>query len=168
VNQRLLGPPDRLRIPAEGPIDFVGRLEDGTQYMIFVSGAVPDGMVFNLDNEDWHRVKCWIGVLHLFDTQGYHLRSEARHGGYDNEGWDAACEKAGLEIQEVFALFRGKNPRRGDIQVKPFTVMMDGITHGLIYEIGQPEENGPTFEWVMLQPRGVMFHPPWDSGEWST
>ena len=34
----LFGPPDKLRIPAEGPIDFVGRLEGGTQYMSFVTG----------------------------------------------------------------------------------------------------------------------------------
>jgi hypothetical protein len=44
----LLGPPDKLRIPADGPIDYVGRLDDGSQYMAFVTGAVPDGYLFNL------------------------------------------------------------------------------------------------------------------------
>lgn len=65
VAEKLVGPPTRLRIPAEGPVDYVGHLEDGTQYMAFVTGAVPDGYVFNHDNEDWRKVKSWIGVLHL-------------------------------------------------------------------------------------------------------
>jgi hypothetical protein len=168
VDQPILGPPKRLRIPADGPIEFVGRLEDGTQYMTFITGAVPDGFRFDLDNEDWRKVKCWIGVLHLFDPDGNHLRTEAIHGGYDTEGRDAASEKAGEELRKILAPFREKNPTQCDIHVKLFSVVLDGITHGLIYGVGQPEEDGPTFEWVMLEPRDVMFHPSWDSGEWST
>lgn len=168
MRRALFGPPDTLRIPAEGPIEFVGRLEDGTQYMTFITGAVPDGCLFNLDNEDWRKVKSWIGVLHLFDAEGNHLRSEARLGGYDIEGWDKACDKAWAQVREMFAPFRSKNPRRCDILVKPFSVAQDGITHGLVYETFKAEEEGRVVEWVMLHPRDVMFHPPWDSGEWST
>ena len=166
--ETLFGTPDKLRIPAEGPIDYVGRLEDGTQYMTFITGAVPDGYVFNLDNDEWRKVKQWIAVLHLFDASGNHLRSEARLGGYDIEGWDDACGKAEAQVHEMFTPLRGKNPKRCDIYVRPFSLVLDGITHGLVYEATRYEEDGPVIEFVMLLPRDVMFHPPWDSGSWST
>jgi hypothetical protein len=113
-------------------------------------------------------VKCWLGVVHLFNTQGNHLRTEVRLGGYDIEGWDEACDKAWAQVRELCAPLRSENPNRGDIYVKPFSVVLDGVTHGLIYGTSEPDEDGPAFEWIMLQPRDVMFHPPWDSGEWST
>lgn len=168
MNVALFGSPTKLRIPAEGPIEYVGRLEDGTQYMCFVTGAVPDGYAFNHDNEDWRKVKRWIAVLHLFDAEGNHLKTEARHGGYDIEGWDAACNKAWTEVRSMFSLYHGNGPVRCDVFVKPFSAVIEGITHGLVYRATQPEEDGPVFEGVFLEPRDVMFHPPWDSGEWST
>jgi hypothetical protein len=168
VHDKLFGPPDKLRIRAEGPVEYVGRLEDGTQYLSFVTGAVPDGYHFNLDNEDWRKVKYWVGVMHLFDPEGNHLKTETRHGGYDIEGWEVAGEKAGAEVNTMFAPYRDKNPIRCDIFVKPFLVVINGITHGLVYRATQPEENGPVFEGVFLEPRDVMFHPPWDSGVWSS
>lgn len=164
----LYGPPDKLFIPAEGPIEYVGRLGDGTQYMTFVTGAVPDGYIFNHDNEDWRKVKSWISVLHLFDAQGNHLLSEARLGGYDIEGRDTAGDKAWAQVHEMFTPHRSNGPKRCDIFVKLFSLVIDGITHGLIYRATQPEEDGPIFEGVFLEPRDVMFHLPWDSGEWST
>ena len=164
----LFGPPETLRVPAEGPIEYVGQLDDGTQYMSFITGAVPDGYRFNLDNEDWRKVKSWIGVLHLFDAQGNHQRSEARHGGYDFEGWDAACDKAWAEVHTMFTPYRAKWLKRFDIFVKPFSLVIDGITHGLVYRATQFEDDGPIFEGVFLAPRDIMFHPPWDSGQWST
>ena len=166
--EALFGFPERLRIPAQGPMENIGRLEDGTQYMSFITGAVPDGYVFNHDNEDWRKVKSWIGVLHLFDAEGKHLKSEARHGGYDIEGRDAACGRAWAEVDAAFSPYRGKNPKRCDIFVKPFSMVIDGITHGLVYRATRPEEDGPVFEGVFLEPGDIMFHPPWDSGEWST
>jgi hypothetical protein len=60
------------------------------------------------------------------------------------------------------------NPELGDIWVRQFAVKIDGITHSLLYESDQLEEGGPVFEYVMLEPRDIMFHPPWDSGEYST
>ncbi len=163
----LFGPPGMLRIPAEGPVDFVGRLEDGMQYLTFVTGAVPDGYIFD-QGEEWRKVKRWIAVLHLFDAGGNHLQSETRLGGYDIEGWHEVCEKASAEIRMLFFPLRSKNPQRCDVFVKPFSIVLDGITHGLIYEALQPETDGRVFEYVMLQPRDIMFHPPWDSGEYST
>jgi hypothetical protein len=168
VDHALYGPPERLRIPAEGPVEYVGQLNDGTQYMSFVTGATPDGYLLNLEDEEWRKVKSWIGVLHLFDSQGNHLKSEARHGGYDIEGWDEACDKAWAEVHAMFNPYRANWLKRCDIFVKLFSVVIDGITHGLVYEVTQAKEDWPVVEGVYLEPRDVMFHPPWDSGEWST
>jgi hypothetical protein len=155
-------------LPESRPIEYVGRLDDGIQHMAFVTGAFPDGYVFNPEKEDWRRIKSWIAVLHLFDAEGNRLQSEARLGGYDIQGRDEAGDKACVLLQEMFAPCRPKGPKRCDIRVNQFLVVLDEITHSLLYQVDQPEENGPVFESVMLQPRDVMFHPPWDSGDWST
>lgn len=84
------------------------------------------------------------------------------------EGWEEACEKAWSEVHAMFALHRSKNPKRCDSYVKQFSLIVDGITHGLVYQTMQPEEGSPAIEWVGLKPCDLVFHPPWDSGEWST
>jgi formate hydrogenlyase regulatory protein HycA len=56
----------------------------------------------------------------------------------------------------------------GDIRVKPFRLEIGGVVHGLIYRSEFWEEDGEEHEWVMLEPNDIMFHPPWDSGEYST
>jgi hypothetical protein len=113
-------------------------------------------------------VKSWIGVLHLFNAQGNHLKTEARHGGYDLEGWDAACEKAWAEVHAIFIPYRAQWLKRCDIFVKPFSLVIAGITHGLVYRATRCAKNGPVCEGVFLEPRDIMFHPPCDSGEWSS
>ena len=42
------------------------------------------------------------------------------------------------------------------------------MVHGLIYERERCDEDDDDHEWVMLEPNDIMFHPPWDSGEYST
>jgi hypothetical protein len=104
----------------------------------------------------------------VFDADGNHLTSGVRHGGYDIEGASVACKKASAHLKDMFTPYRSRGPKRCDIFVKPFSVVIDGITHGLIYEAIRHEPDAPVVEGVFLQPREVMFHPPWDSGEWST
>jgi hypothetical protein len=54
--------------------------------------------------------------------------------------------------------------------VRLFSVEIDGITHGLFYEQSEEElkQDEKNSEWVMLEPQDIMFHPPWDSSEYST
>jgi hypothetical protein len=169
MDKTLFGKPEKLRIPLdERRFDCVGHLDDGTQFMAFGTGCFPDGYILNTDNEDWRKVKRWIAVLHLFNADGNHLRSESRLGGYDIEGWDEACGKVDVELQNMLAPLRKKRPKLCDIYVKLFSVVLDGVTHGLFYTHHvEPEENFEG-EWVILEPRDIMFHPPWDSGEYST
>jgi hypothetical protein len=165
----LVGPPEKVRIPHDDHrFPYVGRLADGRQFMAFVTGAFPDGVRLNWDTDEWRKVKRWMAVRHLFDADGNHLSSEAKLGGYDIEGRDVAADKAWDELDHMLAQFGPGQPQLGDIWLRPFAVQLDGITHSLLYEVVQPEADGPVFESVMLEPRDIMFHPPWDSGEYST
>lgn len=165
----LLGPPGIVRIPSDQDrFESVGRLPDGRQIMGFVTGAFPDDARSNYETEEWRRVKRWVAVLHVFDAAGNHLSSDAQLGGFDTEGKDVSCEKAYVQLDSMLLRHGGEKLEHRDIWVKQFSVTVDGVTHSLLYQQCQPEEGGPTFEWVMLEPRDIMFHPPWDSGEYST
>jgi hypothetical protein len=164
----LIGPPDKLRIPHdERRFEYVGRLVDGRQFMAFVTGAFPDAIELSWNTDEWRKVKRWMAVLHLFDAEGNLLSSETRLGGFDIEGRDVAGDKAWAELDKMLSQLRPGKPQLGDIWVRQFIVSIDGITHSLLYQQNQPEENGPAFEFVMLEPRDIMFHPPWDPGEYS-
>lgn len=158
--------PDKLRIPLdEYHFEAVGRLSDGTQFMAYVTGAFPAGQEYYL-GDDWRTKKRWLAVVHRFDADGNHVGSESRLGGFDIEGRDVAGDKAFKNLKEMFeTIMAGGRPEFCDIWVKPFGVEIDGVRHGLFYE---QDEEDPKSEWVMLQPRDIMFHPPWDGGEYST
>jgi hypothetical protein len=42
------------------------------------------------------------------------------------------------------------------------------VVHGLIYEPERWDEGYQVGDHVMLEPNDIMFHSPWDSGEYST
>lgn len=157
--------PGRLRIvPDEYHFPYVGRLRDGTQFLAYVTGAFP-GTGFPSASEKWQEMKRWIAVLHLFASDGAYLKSETRLGGYDADG-DIAHERAWSGLQELFTSHDRGEPIVSDISVSLFSLEIDGVVHGLIYEADaeDPQDEG----WVMLEPRDIMFHPPWDSGEYSS
>ena len=169
MEQSLVGPPEKIRIPQdEHRFEYVGHLADGRQFMAFVTGAFPDGVKLNWDTDEWRKVKSWSAVLHLFDAEGNHLSSEARLGGYDVEGRDVAVDKAWSNLENMLAQLGPGRRELGEIWVRQFSATLDGVTHSLLYEAFKGEENDPVVECVMLQPRDIMFHPPWDSGEYST
>ena len=167
----LMAKPDKLRIPLdEHRFENVGRLPDGTQFMAYVTGAFPTGMKYYL-GDDWQTKKKWLAVIHRFDAEGNHIGTEARLGAFDIEGRQAAGDKAFAHLQELYAeLTANGEPEFCDIWVRPFSVEIDGVTYGLFYEQSEeePEAGEECGEWVMLEPRDIMFHPPWDSGEYST
>jgi len=169
MDKTLFGKPEKLRIPLDdGRFDCVGCLGDGTQFMAFGTGCFPDGYRLKSDNEDWRKIKRWIAVLHLFDSDGNHLRSGSKLGGYDIEGWHEACGKVDVELRKMLVPLREKQPKLCNIYVRLFSVVLDGVTHGLFYTHHVAPEEDYEGEWVMLEPRDIMFHPPWDSGEYST
>lgn len=166
--------PDKLLIPYDGDdygrFETVGRLPDDTQFMAFVTGAFPTGQDYYL-GDDWQTKKRWLAVIHRFDAEGNHIGSESRLGAFDVEGREVAGEKAFGHLKAMFAeMMQAGEPEFCDVWVKPFAVELDGVTHGLIYEHYVEEHDGERHEgeYVMLQPHDIMFHPPWDSGEYST
>jgi hypothetical protein len=166
--------PDKLRIPYEdfeyARFDCVGRLPDGSQFIAFVTGAFPSGQQDYL-GDDWQYKKKWLAVVHRFDADGNHTGSETRLGGLDIEGGELAGERARGHLLDMLRDLAGHGqPELRDIWVKMFSVKIDGVTHGLFYEQSneEPEPGEGRGDWVMLEPCDIMFHPPWDSGEYST
>jgi hypothetical protein len=169
MEQAPVGPPDKVRIPHDDRrFPYVGRLADGRQFLAFVTGAFPDGVKLDWDSDAWRYAKRWMAVLHLFDAEGNHLSSAAKLGGYDIEGCEVAGNKAWAALDKMLARLGQGEPYLGDIWVRQFSVQIDGVTHSLLYEAFSPEDDGHVVECVMLVPRDIMFHPPWDSGEYST
>jgi formate hydrogenlyase regulatory protein HycA len=168
--------PEKLRIPQdEYRFEYIGRVDGDGQFMAFVTGAMPHAFwkgQLPADPEmqsmgDYYaKHKGWYAVVHRFDADGNHLRTEARLGGKDGEGKGVACDRAWELLNEMAK--RMGPVVFGNISVKPFSVEVDGVLFGLIYESKRDEEDGSLHEQVMLQPNDVMFHPPWDSGEYST
>jgi hypothetical protein len=104
-------------------------------------------------------------------TDGNHTGSESRLGGFDIEGRDVAGDRAFGHLQDMLVeLADGRRPELCDIWVRLFSVEIDGVTHGLFYEQSEeePEPGEERSECVMLEPWDIMFHPPWDSSEYST
>lgn len=166
--------PDRIRIAHEdfdeGRFNCIGRMSHGTQFMAFVTGAFPTGDEYYSGN-DWQLKKQWLGVLHQFDAAGNHIGTNAALGGFEIEGPEVACKRAFNELQAMLAnLSAGSEINFCDIWVRLFSIEYQCITHGLFYEQADAshERGEERAEWVMLQPCGIMFHPPWDSGEYSS
>lgn len=163
--------PNKIRIPLdEYRFENVGHMPDGTQFMAYVTGAFPTGMKYYLE-DDWQTKKKWLAVIHRFDAAGNHIGTETRLGAFDIEGRQVAGDKAFAHLQNMYAdLSANGEPEFCDIWVKLFSVEINGVTYGLLYEQSEeePEKGEERGEWVMLEPRDIMFHPPWDSGEYST
>ncbi|MHC5537218.1 hypothetical protein ACYOEI_03160 [Singulisphaera rosea] len=163
--------PEKLRIPLdEYHFENVGRLPDGTQFMAYVTGAFPTGQSY-YSGDDWQSKKKWLGVIHRFDADGRYIATGYELGGFEIEDREVAGAKAFALLGEMFSdMLSGVEPEFCDIWVAPFSVEIDDVTYGLIYEQSdeEPEEGEERSDWVMLEPRDIMFHPPWDSGEYST
>jgi len=162
--------PDNLLIQYEdfeyGRFTHVGRTDDRIQFMGYVTYAspkfyhtqerTPEGQVIVRENTN-----CFA-VLHRFDTAGRHLGTDVeRVNGTRDSG-----ERDWAKLEEMIAGLGGVN--FGDIRVRPFRVEVGGVVHGLIYECQRWVEDGEEHEYVMLEPNDIMFHPPWDSGDYST
>lgn len=159
-----------LRVPfePESRFDCIGRYGDGNQFMAFVTGAFPGRGQFPDPSSDWQAKKSWNAVIHKFDSQGNHLSSQVKLGGHEKDGRDVAGNLAWQHLERMLHDLGLFNPSLCDIHIKPFSVEVQGVYYELEYVHEVDEENGDEFEHMMLWPNDVMFHPPWDSGNYST
>jgi len=162
--------PDKIRIPYQNfdgaRFDCIGRYAGGNQFMAFATGAFPGEERYPDPDSDWRKIKRWVAVLHKFDSEGNHIGSESRLGGFDAEGRQFAGEKAWHRLAQMLREAGLQNAEPCDIHIKPFSVEIDGVVYELVYE--HDIEDGVEHEHVMLWPNDIMFHPPWDSGKYST
>jgi hypothetical protein len=145
--------PVKVRIPYDpdcGRFPLCGRLDDGTLFMAFVTG----------EQGGAGAERRWVAVLHQFDADGNHLRSESRIGGYDGIGIDVAGERADAELAALTAPILPRVKKVGDVFIRPFKVTLNGVVHGLIYD--------DTYEGAIFCPRDVWFYFPWDTGDYDT
>jgi hypothetical protein len=168
--------PDKLLISHEdfegARFEHIGHLPNGNQFIALVTGAFPTGMkYYYAEADDWSTKKQWLAVIHLFDKDGNYLKTESRLGGLDSEGRDVAGTKAWEQLIQMFAeMFDQGTLTLGDIQIRPFSVEIDGVTHGLFYGENEdvPVDSEDWYDYVMFEPLDLMFHPPWDSGSYSS
>lgn len=144
--------PVKVRIPCEpdwGRFPFCGSLDDGTLFMAFTTGERAEG-----------EERRWVAVVHQFDADGTHLRSESRIGGHDGIGIDVACERADAELSRMVAPILPRVRQVGDVFIRPFEVVLNGVRHGLVYD--------DRYEAAVFHPRDVWFYFPWDTGDYDT
>jgi formate hydrogenlyase regulatory protein HycA len=165
--------PDTLLIQYEdfkgGRFTHIGRYGPGNQFMAYLTYAdpkfyhteevTPDGQII------WREHTNCFAVLHRFDSAGRHLGTDVERA----EGTRGSEERDWAKLEEMIAGLGAV--QFCDIRVKPFRVEVGKVVHGLIYECvdaEDPDDPTATDEYVMLEPNDIMFHPPWDSGEYST
>jgi hypothetical protein len=138
--------PDKLRIPSRlnSRDEYVGRCRWGKQLLAFL------GVYDDAGNR-------WELLAHLFDAEGNYLESRRR--------WVSG--EAGRPVEHNIGLLGISDAEQGDIFVKLFVGEGDGAGCGLFYGTGEVDD-GEFYEFVMLEPNDLMFHPPWDSGLYST
>jgi formate hydrogenlyase regulatory protein HycA len=131
----------------------IGHAADGRQFMGFVVATLP---MRKLD-EDWPRHKRWYAVLHIFDDEGTHLRSDHWFSGTTADGEDTVCAKAKSKLKKMITQLG--HVTFDDVAVRLFSVTIEGHRFGMIAD----EEFGT----VSLEPNDFVFYPPWD-GEYDT
>ncbi len=156
--------PEKIRIAYEDP-DFghQGRLSDGRLFIAFATGTAPRGQ---------HWADRVIAVLHLFDPDGNHLRTESRLGGFcqigDNYGEhrDRASTAAWAALDSLLAGLAPFEPTRCPIDVRLFGLVMDDVEYGFFFRpiVDDDRED----EWVIHMPRNHWYHPPWNTGDYDT
>ena len=150
-----------MQFPEKIPIErieeyhthYLGRTLDGLQfwgYITFVYTVLPKDV-----QGDWRDYRNEYAILHLFDKDGNHINTRHWLGGTTNQVSDillySKLEEMVLKLGEVEFC---------DIEAKLFTVIIDGVTFGLVPDT--------SYGFINLEPYAtIAFGEPWD-GSYST
>jgi formate hydrogenlyase regulatory protein HycA len=137
----------------DGRTATVGHYADG-QFLASVTYAYPAGY---LPDDGWEQHRRLYAVLHTFDADGVHRDTEVWCGGTwaDQQRDPAVLGLAGAHLTKLLETLPSR--AYGDIAVRPFRRVLDGVLFGLLVE---SEEEGD--EWAELHPDRLGFGPPWD------
>ncbi|MFT3827817.1 MAG: hypothetical protein QM731_28125 [Chitinophagaceae bacterium] len=132
---------------------YLGKTKQGLQfwgYTTFVWTVLPKDIKGN-----WQDYRNEYVVLHLFDKEGTYIETKHWLAGPTSQITDETLtNKLELMTAELGDI------EYGDIAIKPFTTVIDGVTFGLVpeYEYG----------FINLEPNStIAFSAPWD-GSYST
>jgi len=150
------GLPQKIKIQREKDYHthYIGRCEDGTQFMGFILAA-PTGSV----THHTKRKPKWFAVVHRFDSKGDHLNTEAVFLGA--RAGPIKLDQAGARLTRMIEKLG--RVAYGDVEVSLFSVRVEGHVFGLV-DASVPEEG---YLRIDLVPNGLAFFPPWD-GTYST
>ena len=146
--------PDKIKIEhIKGyHTEDIGHYGPGNQFMAFVVATLPE-----IRPQDWERHKRWYAVLHTFDAEGNHLKTDARFAGTTADGEEAVSVRAWAWLEEMLT---GLGPLVGDdIEAKLFSVQVEDHTFGLVDTSFRSEE-GVYYEEVSLLPNDFVFSDP--------
>jgi hypothetical protein len=167
-------PPAKVMLPSEQDdapslFEYNGHLPDGTQLLAYLCPDPTGNQPADASGKLGFR---WVGVVHEFDADGHHrlIRTRGISGRY--AGVLEAAAPAREMLREMVAPYLMAGWRPGDIWVRPFLVVVDGWAHGFVFRafgggLEGGDEEDPD-EGVYFKPFDFPFHPPYDSGSYST
>ncbi|GAA0268513.1 hypothetical protein [Cryptosporangium japonicum] len=131
--------------------DTIGRFAEGQFYAVVHGARRNDDDELDLRRE---RVR-WYAYLHRFDHAGNHVDSKIALIGIGPYLRGELRRRAEERLREL--LDELADPDYGDIAIRPFRVVHDGVTFGLI-----DESEAEWGDWVELYPDRLVFTDPWD------
>jgi formate hydrogenlyase regulatory protein HycA len=147
--------------------DTIGRY-DGGQFFASLTYAFSDAY---RSADDWQDHKLLFAVLHRFDHDGHHTGSEIWRAGTmsDELRLAGSPESPGARAEKRLATMLDGLPGRRycDIAIRPFEVVADGVSFGLVLETHDEDRREGDHDWAELYPDGLGFGEPWD-GFYST
>jgi hypothetical protein len=124
--------PEKVLIPHDDfCFECVGRFPDGRQFMAFITGAYPGPD--RLAPNNWKDVKRWIVVIHIFDSKGSHLTTDARLVGYAREEPQLDTKMAAI-YADLLRDYQIDENSLCDIWIRPFHTVIDDIHYEFVYE----------------------------------
>ncbi|MEU2182582.1 hypothetical protein [Streptomyces thermolilacinus] len=142
--------------------DTIGRYAEG-QFFASIVYASPESYAHD---DDWPEHQRLYAVLHRFDPDGRHMGSDIWSAGTYAEqlrrphAEDSVSARARARLAELLDGLPGRE--YGDIAIRPFRLVVDGVVFGLVAEREDDIEGGGEDEWVELYPDQLGFSAPWD------
>lgn len=128
---------------------YLGKCADGRQFWAYDT-FIHTHTGQELLDDDWQKWRKEYVLLHIFDADGNHLQTDYWYAGYTADIQDETiAEKLAEMVGSLGPV------TYGDIEIRLFQVIIDGIVFGLI-----PDKD---YDMINLEPSStISFQEPWD------